>query len=67
MNDELKRELNSEDLTKTTDPQNIELTKEEQDRVSGGGSAHATGGLFEVEDYSFDIEQTLNIGSQSKG
>jgi type VI secretion system secreted protein Hcp len=24
-------------------------------------------GLFEVEDYSFDIEQTLNIGSQSSG
>jgi type VI secretion system secreted protein Hcp len=24
-------------------------------------------GLFEIEDYSFDIEQTLNIGSQSSG
>jgi hypothetical protein len=24
-------------------------------------------GLFEVEDYSFDIEQTLGIGSQSTG
>ena len=24
-------------------------------------------GLFEVEDFSFDIEQTLNIGSQSSG
>ena len=24
-------------------------------------------GLFEVEDYSFDVEQTLNIGSQSSG
>ena len=23
--------------------------------------------LFEIEDYSFDIEQTLNIGSQSSG
>jgi type VI secretion system secreted protein Hcp len=23
--------------------------------------------VFEVEDYSFDVEQTLNIGSQSKG
>ncbi len=23
--------------------------------------------MFEVEDYSFDIEQTLNIGSQSSG
>ena len=25
------------------------------------------GNIFEVEDYSFDIEQTLNIGSQSSG
>jgi len=25
------------------------------------------GGLFEIEDFSFDIEQTLNIGSQSTG
>jgi hypothetical protein len=23
--------------------------------------------LFEIEDYSFDIEQVLNIGSQSSG
>jgi len=27
----------------------------------------AQGQVFEVEDYSFDIEQTLNIGSQSSG
>lgn len=26
-----------------------------------------SGAIFEVEDYSFDIEQVLNIGSQSKG
>lgn len=26
-----------------------------------------SGQVFEVEDYSFDIEQTLNIGSQSSG
>ncbi len=25
------------------------------------------GGLFEVDDYSFDIEQVLSIGSQSTG
>jgi hypothetical protein len=24
-------------------------------------------GLFEIEDFSFDLEQTLNIGSQSTG
>jgi type VI secretion system Hcp family effector len=29
--------------------------------------AAAATGLFEVEDYSFDIEQTLGIGSQSTG
>jgi len=32
--------------------------------MAGGLSNH---GLFEVEDYSFDIEQVLNIGSQSSG
>jgi type VI secretion system secreted protein Hcp len=26
-----------------------------------------TGSIFEIEDFSFDIEQTLNIGSQSSG
>lgn len=30
-------------------------------------TAQGQTGLFEVEDYSFDIEQTLNIGSQSTG
>lgn len=38
----------------------------------GGASASKTGGnrrcgLFEIEDYSFDVEQVLNIGSQSSG
>jgi type VI protein secretion system component Hcp len=27
----------------------------------------SAGQLFEIEDYSFDVEQTLNIGSQSTG
>src|SRR5437660_887327 len=30
-------------------------------------TAAGSGHIFEVEDYSFDIEQVLNIGSQSKG
>jgi type VI secretion system secreted protein Hcp len=30
-------------------------------------SAATNGQLFEIEDYSFDVEQTLNIGSQSTG
>ena len=47
-----------------------ELNLDQLDLVSGGdkksiapkGSVH-----FEVTDYSFDIEQVLNIGSQSSG
>jgi bacteriocin-like protein len=39
-----------------------ELTDEQLDSINGGN-----GGLFEIEDYSFDIEQTLSIGSQSTG
>jgi type VI secretion system secreted protein Hcp len=30
-------------------------------------AAYGVKGLFEVEDFSFDVEQTLNIGSQSSG
>jgi len=33
--------------------------------VSGGKLTY--GQIFEIEDYSFDIEQTLNIGSQAGG
>ena len=33
--------------------------------VSGGKLTY--GQIFEIEDYSFDIEQTLNIGSQGGG
>ena len=38
------------------------------DAYKGGDrGSQGEGGLFEVEDFSFDIEQTLNIGSQSSG
>jgi hypothetical protein len=37
------------------------LTEQDLDKVTGGTN------LFEIEDYSFDIEQTLSIGSQSSG
>ncbi|HVY16864.1 MAG TPA: type VI secretion system tube protein Hcp [Rhodopila sp.] len=37
------------------------------DDISGPFLSAGTGQLFEVEDYSFDIEQVLNIGSQSRG
>jgi type VI secretion system secreted protein Hcp len=33
----------------------------------GFGDAQGANALFEVEDFSFDVEQTLNIGSQSTG
>ena len=37
-----------------------ELTDQDLDKVSAGS-------MFEVASFSFDIEQTLNIGSQSSG
>ncbi len=39
------------------------LTPGKAQGVRGGGK----GKLFEVEDYSFDVEQVLNIGSASSG
>jgi Type VI secretion system effector, Hcp len=33
----------------------------------GTAADQGAGALFEIEDYSFDVEQTLNIGSQSTG
>ena len=50
-------------MSKTNDTEKTrELTEAELNHVSGGG-----GKLFEIEDYSFDIEQVLSIGSQSTG
>jgi type VI secretion system secreted protein Hcp len=37
-----------------------------EEAVKAGKKPYRSG-LFEVEDYSFDIEQVLNIGSQSSG
>jgi type VI secretion system Hcp family effector len=56
-NDYLKSE-SQVDLKKNGDPDDI---------YNPFKAAFDNGGLFEVEDYSFDIEQTLNIGSQSTG
>lgn len=39
-----------------------ELSTDELKLVSGG-----KGSTIEIKDYSFDIEQTLNIGSASSG
>src|SRR5690242_15795826 len=38
-----------------------------QSDVSKPFLSAGNGNLFEVEDYSFDVEQVLNIGSQSRG
>jgi type VI secretion system secreted protein Hcp len=35
--------------------------------ASNSGGKATAGKIFEIEDYSFDIEQVLNIGSQSSG
>jgi type VI secretion system secreted protein Hcp len=47
----------------------VELKKngDQDDLYNPFNDAFKKQGLFEVEDYSFDIEQTLNIGSQSSG
>jgi len=48
----------------------VDLKQSPQDQgelVSPFTPAFSNKGLFEVEDYSFDIEQTLGIGSQSTG
>ena len=45
-----------------------ELNLGQLDLVAGGDKKSiAPKGHFEVSDYSFDIEQVLNIGSQSSG
>ena len=44
----------------------VELSKGTSDLDKFMNQAGANG-LFEIEDFSFDIEQTLNIGSQSTG
>lgn len=45
---------------------NADMIKPFKDAYDKKGANNRCG-LFEVEDYSFDIEQVLNIGSQSSG
>ena len=46
----------------------VELPSDDSTELASAfNDANKKNGLFEVEDYSFDIEQTLNIGSQSTG
>ena len=54
-----------------TSESQVDMSKNSED-LAKDLKAYATGTtkggqLFEVEDYSFDVEQTLNIGSQSSG
>ena len=51
-------------MSKTTDNQDLYAPFGAAATASLPNGNH---GLFEVEDYSFDVEQTLNIGSQSSG
>ncbi len=48
----------------------VDMTANAKDtmwKTYGFGDAQSAGGLFEIEDFSFDIEQTLSIGSQATG
>jgi type VI secretion system secreted protein Hcp len=45
----------------------VDMSKNTEDLASDLKTYASNGQLFEVEDYSFDIEQTLNIGSGGTG
>jgi len=45
----------------------VKLDGVQSSDISSPFLSAGSGNLFEVEDYSFDIEQVLNIGSQSQG
>jgi len=45
----------------------VDMSKNNEELASDLKSYASASQLFEVEDYSFDIEQVLNIGSQSTG
>jgi len=54
----------TENATQPVTAKTGEVSDAELGKVVGGkGSVQ----LFEISDYSFDIEQTLSIGSQSSG
>ncbi len=53
-----------------TDPQGGLLKGESQAKINGDsplGTDIKQDSIFEIDDFSFDIEQVLNIGSQSSG
>src|SRR5580700_3366336 len=45
----------------------VDMSKNNEELASDLKNYATASQLFEVEDYSFDIEQVLNIGSQSAG
>ena len=45
----------------------VDLSKVSDDELGKPFVDAKAGHIFEVDDYSFDVEQTLNIGSQSTG
>jgi hypothetical protein len=52
-------------MTQVARTESLELSIERLDQISGGGASSKQ--LFEINDYSFDVAQVLNIGSQSSG
>jgi type VI protein secretion system component Hcp len=53
------------DMSKSNEPLAADMKQYATGTTAQGQST--AGKIFEIEDYSFDIEQTLNIGSQSSG
>jgi type VI protein secretion system component Hcp len=45
----------------------VSFANQQGEMIASTPVAVAAGTVFEIEDYNFDIEQTLNIGSQSSG
>jgi len=50
-----------------TQPATADTCTFEHSDPTGLSASSSTSGLFEIDDFSFDIGQTLNIGSQSSG
>jgi type VI secretion system secreted protein Hcp len=50
-----------------TSESSVDLSKNNEELAKGFVTANSSKGLFEVTDYDFDVEQTLNIGSASSG
>jgi type VI secretion system secreted protein Hcp len=50
-----------------TQPAAADTCAFERSNPTASSAVSNTGGIFEIDDFSFDVEQTLNIGSQTSG